>query len=274
MSRTRRLIDIETHQAVFQWVLQVLTERNLLKGNTIGVDATTLEANVALPSIVRRDTGEQYDEFLKRLAKENGIETLTREQRAKVDRKRPKKGSNDEWQHPHDPDARITKMKDGRTHLAPQGRARRRHRGRRYRGGHGPACQRGEYHDDRGYGGRSRRADCGNGGGNQHEEAGERVNPERRSEIVTDKGYHSRESDKRSPRLESARTARSRNAGRNGGEDNIGNSKPYMPTAAAFGTSEASGYCGNAARSSSVGTNTSTNAVECDGSTCEVGKTS
>ena len=118
ISRTRRLIDVETHRAVFQWVLQILAERKLLKGNTIGVDATTLEANAALRSIVRRDTGEQYNDFLTRLAQESGIDTPTREQLAKLDRKRPKKGSNQEWQHPHDPDARITKMKDGRTHLA------------------------------------------------------------------------------------------------------------------------------------------------------------
>lgn len=118
VSRTRRLMDVETHQAVFQWVLQVLAEKKLLKGTTIGVDATTLEANAALRSIVRRDTGERYEEFLTRLAKESGIETPTREQLAKLDRKRPKKGSNDDWTHPHDPDARITKMKDGRTHLA------------------------------------------------------------------------------------------------------------------------------------------------------------
>jgi transposase len=118
ISRTRRLMDVETHQAVFQWVLQVLAEKKLLKGTTIGVDATTLEANAALRSIVRRDTGEKYEEFLTRLAKESGIETPTREQLAKLDRKRPKKGSNEDWKHPHDPDARITKMKDGRTHLA------------------------------------------------------------------------------------------------------------------------------------------------------------
>jgi transposase len=118
ISRTRRLMDVETHQAVFQWVLRVLAEKKLLKGTTIGVDATTLEANAALRSIVRRDTGERYEEFLMRLAKESGIETPTREQLAKLDRKRPKKGSNDDWTHPHDPDARITKMKDGRTHLA------------------------------------------------------------------------------------------------------------------------------------------------------------
>ena len=117
ISRTRRLMDVETHQAVFQWVLQVLAEKQLLKGTTIGVDATTLEANAALRSIVRRDTGEKYEEFLSRLAKESGIDTPTREQLAKLDRKRPKKGSNDDWTHPHDPDARITKI-DGRTHLA------------------------------------------------------------------------------------------------------------------------------------------------------------
>jgi transposase len=118
ISRTRRLIDLETHRQVFQWVLALIATNGLLKGNTIGIDATTLEANAALRSIVRRDTGEQYEEFLKRLARESGIETPTREQLAKLDRKRPKKGSNAEWRHPYDPDARITKMKDGRTHLA------------------------------------------------------------------------------------------------------------------------------------------------------------
>jgi transposase len=118
ISRTRRLIDLETHQQVFSWVLRLVAEKGLLKGKTIGVDATTLEANAALRSIVRRDTGEAYQDFLTRLAKESGIETPTREQLAKLDRKRPKKGSNEEWQHPHDPDARIAKMKDGRTHLA------------------------------------------------------------------------------------------------------------------------------------------------------------
>lgn len=118
ISRTRRLIDLETHQEVFGWVLRLIAEKGLLKGKTIGIDATTLEANAALRSIVRRDTGERYEDFLTRLAKESGIETPTREQLVKLDRKRPKKGSNAEWAHPHDPDARITKMKDGRTHLA------------------------------------------------------------------------------------------------------------------------------------------------------------
>ena len=118
ISRTRRLIDVETHRLVFAWILSVLAEHGLLRGKTIGIDATTLEANAALRSIVRRDTGESYDEFLRKLAKESGIETPTRAQLARLDRKRPKKASNEEWTHPHDPDARITKMKDGRTHLA------------------------------------------------------------------------------------------------------------------------------------------------------------
>jgi transposase len=117
ISRTRRLIDVETHQAIFTWVLARLAEAGLLKGKTLGVDATTLEANAALRTIVRRDTGEGYQEFLTRLAKESGIRTPTREQLARLDRKRARKGSNQEWVHPHDPDARITKMKDGRTHL-------------------------------------------------------------------------------------------------------------------------------------------------------------
>jgi transposase len=117
VSRTRRLFDLETHQEVFIWVLRVLAKEGLLKGKTLGVDATTLEANAALRSIVRRDTGESYDEFLKRLAKASGIETPTRADLAKLDRNRPRKGSNDDWEHPHDPDAEIAKMKDGRTHL-------------------------------------------------------------------------------------------------------------------------------------------------------------
>ncbi len=118
ISRTRRLIDVETHQAVFGWVLELLAEKGLLKGKTIGIDATTLEANAAMRSIVRRDTGEGYEEFLRGLAQESGIATPTREQLAKLDRKRAKKGSNKDWVNPHDPEAGITKLKDGRTHLA------------------------------------------------------------------------------------------------------------------------------------------------------------
>lgn len=118
ISRTRRLIDCECHAEVFTWVLEVLAKSGLVRGKTLGVDSTTLEANAAMRSIVRRDTGESYETFLGRLARASGIETPTREDLARVDRKREKKGSNDDWAHPHDPDARITKMKDGRTHLA------------------------------------------------------------------------------------------------------------------------------------------------------------
>ena len=118
LSKTRRLLDLETHREVFGWILSVLGRRGLLKGRTVAIDATTLEANAALRSIVRRDDGQSYDAFLDGLATASGIETPTREDRARVDKKRKKKGSNDDWTHPGDPDARITKMKDGRTHLA------------------------------------------------------------------------------------------------------------------------------------------------------------
>ena len=103
---------------MFTWVLQRLAHAQLVKGKTIGIDATTLEANAALRSIVRRHTDESYQEFLMKLAQASGIETPTQADLARIDRKRKKKGSNDDWTHPHDPDAKITKMKDGRTHLA------------------------------------------------------------------------------------------------------------------------------------------------------------
>lgn len=99
-------------------MLKLLSTEGLLKGKSIGVDATTLEANAAMRSIVRRDTGEGYEEFLRRLAQESGIPTPTREEMAKLDKKRKKKASNEDWESPSDPDARIAKMKDGRTHLA------------------------------------------------------------------------------------------------------------------------------------------------------------
>jgi transposase len=111
------LLDLETHRAVFTWIVGVLAASGLVKGKTVGVDATTLEANAALRSIVRRVDGQTYEEFLQELAKASGIETPTRADLARLDRKRAKKGSNDDWTHPDDPDAQITKMKDGRTHL-------------------------------------------------------------------------------------------------------------------------------------------------------------
>jgi hypothetical protein len=118
ISRTRRLIEIDTHREVLAWVLGRLAERGLLKGQRMGIDATTLEANAAMRSIVRRDSGETYEEFLRGLAKASGIETPTREDLAQLDRKRKKRTSNKEWKSPADEDARIAKMKDGRTHLA------------------------------------------------------------------------------------------------------------------------------------------------------------
>ncbi len=118
VSRTRRRIDLETHGKVFSWMLGVLAGEGLIDGKTVGVDASTLEANAAMRSIVRRDTGESYKEFLTRLAEASGIETPTGADLARVDRKRSKKTSNKDWEHPHDPDARVAKMKDGRTHMA------------------------------------------------------------------------------------------------------------------------------------------------------------
>ena len=118
ISRTRRLIDVETHREVFSWILERIAEAGLLKGKTIGIDATTLEANAAMRSIVRRDTGEAYQEFLKGLAKASGIRTPSRQALVRLDRHRKKKGANKEWTSPADADARITKMKDGRTHLS------------------------------------------------------------------------------------------------------------------------------------------------------------
>ena len=118
ISRTRRLIDVETHRAVFTWVQVRLVAAGLLTGRTVAIDATTLEANAAMRSIVRRDTGESYQEFLTRLAAASGIKTPTRAALARLDRRRKKRTSNKDWQNPSDPDAKITKMKDGRTHLA------------------------------------------------------------------------------------------------------------------------------------------------------------
>ena len=118
ISRTRRLIDLETPRAVFPWVQHRLVEAGLLTGKTVAIDATTREATAAMRSIVRRDTGESYQAFLTGLAHASGIETPTREDLARLDRKRQKKTSNKEWTNPYDPDAKVTKRQDGRTHLA------------------------------------------------------------------------------------------------------------------------------------------------------------
>ena len=104
-------MDVETHQLVFDWMLQVLAKEGLLKATSLGVDATTRDANVALGNILRRDTGESYDEYLTGLALASGIETPTRQDLAKLDKDRGGKGSHTEWLHPHDPDAGIPKRK-------------------------------------------------------------------------------------------------------------------------------------------------------------------
>lgn len=118
LSRTRRLLSVETHQAVFKWMVKVLGEAGVLDGQTVAIDATMLEANAAMRSIVRRDDGRKYEEYLKGLAVAEGIVEPTREQLARLDRKRKKKTSNKDWKSPTDSDARVAKMKDGRTHMA------------------------------------------------------------------------------------------------------------------------------------------------------------
>ncbi len=123
LTRVRDRLPLSVHQQVFQFVLQVADSKGLLKGKTVAVDATTLEANAAMKSIVRRDTGEDWQEYVKRLMQEAGEieegDDPTVEEIARFDRKRKdKKTSNREWQSQTDPDSRIAKMKDGRTHLA------------------------------------------------------------------------------------------------------------------------------------------------------------
>jgi transposase len=123
LTRTRDRLPLEIHMAVFQFVLQLAAEQGLLKGKTVAVDATTLEANAAMKSIVRRDTGEDWREYVQRLMLEAGAieegDEPSAEEIARFDRQRKdKKVSNQQWQSKTDPDSRITKMKDGRTRLA------------------------------------------------------------------------------------------------------------------------------------------------------------
>ena len=119
ISRTRQRIALEAHSDVFKWVLERLQEAGLAKGSTVGVDATTLQANASLSTLQRKDSGEDYEAFVRRLAEASGLQTPTREEVIEFDRKRkPKKLSNEEWEHPVDPDARVAKMKNGATDLA------------------------------------------------------------------------------------------------------------------------------------------------------------
>jgi transposase len=114
----RQRLPLELHEEVFAFVLRILVERGLYKGKTLAVDATMLEANAAMKSIVRRDSGEGWKQYIKRLAQEAGIENPTEEDARRLDRKRKKRVSNQDWESKTDPASRIMKMKDGRTHLA------------------------------------------------------------------------------------------------------------------------------------------------------------
>jgi len=123
LSITRRRLPAEVFTEVFQFVLKIAADKKLLSGKTVGVDSTTLEADAAMKSIVRRDTGENWKAYVTRLMHEEGViakdEEPTDEEARRFDRKRKdKKVSNEEWFSPTDPDATIAKMKDGTTHLA------------------------------------------------------------------------------------------------------------------------------------------------------------
>src|SRR5713226_8541802 len=119
LSGLRRKFPEEVHREIFDWVLKVAQEEGLLKGRKVAIDATTLEANAAMRTIVRRADGASYQKYLKKLAKAEGIKDPTPEDLGRMDRKRKgKKVSNKQWKSSSDPDARITKMKDGTTHLA------------------------------------------------------------------------------------------------------------------------------------------------------------
>jgi transposase len=118
MTVIRKRLPFEIFEAVFRFVLECAQEQGLLKGQTVAVDATFLEANAAMKSIVRRDTGENWSEYIKRLAEEEGVENPSDEDARRLDRKRKKSVSNEDWVSKTDPDSRIAKMKDGRTHLA------------------------------------------------------------------------------------------------------------------------------------------------------------
>ena len=119
LSKTRSRLPHEVHEQVFVWILNLVAERGLVKGERIGVDGSTMEANAALRTIVRRDTGETYRQMLTRMAEESGVATPTIDDLIRLDRKRKgKKLSNEDWTSSTDPDAKIARMKDGPTHLA------------------------------------------------------------------------------------------------------------------------------------------------------------
>jgi len=120
---TRNRLPREVFDEVFQFVLRIAVKKKLLCGKTVGVDSTTLEANAAMKSIVRRDTGEDWKEYVTRLMREDGTieagQEPTDEEIRRYDKKRKnKRVSNEEWMSPHDPESRITQLKNGRTHTA------------------------------------------------------------------------------------------------------------------------------------------------------------
>jgi transposase len=119
MTLIRKRLPESVYDKVFVFVLGMLEQKGLLRGKAVAIDATTLEANAAMKSIVRKDSGEDWKQYLQGLAKAEGIESPTEEDLRRLDRGRTdKKVSNQQWQSPTDPDSRIAKMKDGRTHLA------------------------------------------------------------------------------------------------------------------------------------------------------------
>ncbi len=119
LSRIRNRLTLEAHKEVFAYVLEILKKEKLLKGKKIGMDASNVEANAAMRTIRRKIDGKRYEAYLKALAKQSGLEEPTKEDLGRFDRNRPNKScSNKEWENPNDPDAKVTKMKDGRTHFA------------------------------------------------------------------------------------------------------------------------------------------------------------
>ena len=184
-SRTRGRLPLELHDQVFTWVLRRLAEHGLIRGDRIGVDASTIEANAALRAIVRRADGEGYREMLERLAAASGIATPTAEDLVRLDRKRKgKRLSNAEWTSPTDPEARIAKLKDGRTHLA-------------YKPEHavdldaGAIVAAGVHPADRGD--TATLPDTLEAAEANLAAVGAAPSPEEPAELVADKGYHSRE---------------------------------------------------------------------------------
>ena len=113
LSLIRGRLSEDTYQQVFLLILSALEQQGLVKGRNVGIDASVIEANASLKSLVNRDTQEAYWEYVRRLAGENGVNPKDAEAVRQFDRKRPKKMSNDDWENPYDPDAKIGPTKAG-----------------------------------------------------------------------------------------------------------------------------------------------------------------